>query len=168
MKTYQAWQLSGLGLHQFLQPGDVPDADLVEHIRCTLPPACDDGSVLQLGEASRHVGFRPVYLTLVRHYPIQNVGVWVYVGDAYRGERSAAPAHTGEDRQVAVWLVREEYETLINALERGVELNELARQTAREQRMELAENMAFSAASAKRALIAKLSHYHAQAKPRQS
>jgi hypothetical protein len=170
VKTYAGFVQAELSLGDYLSPGDRVDTDLVTYVRGVLPPACDDGHILQLGEPASHVGLRPVYLTFVRFYPVHGPAVWSFVGKAWQGEATRAPAHVGggEDRQVAVWLVREEYETLIAACERAAAHDDELRELARLQRFELRENEAFSRASAARGLIAKLSHYHARAKPRQS
>lgn len=53
MKTFEAWNNSGLDLTEFVKPGDEIDYEIYEHIGYALvSPNYDDGKTLQCGECS--------------------------------------------------------------------------------------------------------------------
>jgi hypothetical protein len=86
IKTYAAWENSGLDLDEYLQIGDVVDAEMEMYFLEVLPPACMTASVIQIGEPYSHRDGRATYSTL-KCTP----DGWAYAGHCFRGDTVNQP-----------------------------------------------------------------------------
>lgn len=77
IKTYEGWNTNSI--YDYLKVGDIVDAEMVEHFRNVLPPACD-GYIVQCGEPYDYVEGRATFLTFERED-----GNWMYRGNCHRG-----------------------------------------------------------------------------------
>lgn len=94
--TLEGWEASGLSWEDYAVPGMEASDDLVEHFMSACPPAWQDGSLAQPGEAVDRTDGRELFDTFER-----SDDAWVYAGAQQRGggrpERPAKP--TGVERR---------------------------------------------------------------------
>lgn len=96
--TLEGWEESGLSWEDYAIPGMEASDDLVEHLMSACPPAWQDGSLAQPGEAVDRADGRELFDTFER-----SGDAWVYAGAQRRGGGHAAkPAKpTGVERRAA-------------------------------------------------------------------
>jgi len=88
LKTFDAWNGSGLSLFDFLAVGDKVDDALVEEQRDCVPPHRVMRGYMQAGEAFRHIpdglgDNHPTYTTFTK---MNGSTTWTFVGYCFSGE----------------------------------------------------------------------------------
>lgn len=76
MRTKEGWDKSRQDLDQYLDVGDVVDDEIYDYFLGVLPPACNSGKCLQIGEPNHHnADGQPCFATLMK-----SGDVWKYAG----------------------------------------------------------------------------------------
>lgn len=77
-KTFENWNGS---LNEYLQKGDIVDAEFYNYFLDVLPPVTFNNNIVQLGEPYSHVNGKATYSTIAR-----TEDGWMYCGNCHRGE----------------------------------------------------------------------------------
>jgi hypothetical protein len=79
VKTLEQW--NGRTLEDYLNVGDQVDEEMINYFINIIPPATLNSRLLQVGEASNHIGGKATFTTFER---VNNI--WFYRGDCFWGE----------------------------------------------------------------------------------
>lgn len=91
IRTLAEWQRGNEPFHVFFRRGTRVSADLAMYFLECVPPASFERGYFQVGEASKHVGGRPLFSTFRKESSSSDV--WVYLGECFH--RSTEEARLG-------------------------------------------------------------------------